>query len=283
MTDEPTEEVPCPFCGNKDIGYNRYQGKALRHVCTECLSSGPIVYGNQERNEVWVKAKLLWDTRVQKPVDLTKITSAFGLLSKETQLGLKSVNPNHLQRYFSQGWVNGCYKHLEPTGIYHLKSTQGNQMKMKYYVGTTGLMAKPMTLGEYNLYRGWGMPSNENPTDEGYLLIREIGTKTWCPKSSFEQCNAVSGNLTFGHALFLMKAGARMCRTGWNGKGMFIFLVPGSKFIVNREPLLSIFEDGTEVTYSSHIDMKTADGTVVPWLASQTDMLAEDYCILSDI
>lgn len=68
-----------------------------------------------------------------------------------------------------------------------------------------------------------------------------------------------------------------MQRTGWNGKGMFIFLVPGSIFIVNRPPLLGIYSEGTEITYQPHIDMKTADDKVVPWFASQTDLLAEDW------
>ena len=58
---------------------------------------------------------------------------------------------------------------------------------------------------------------------------------------------------------------------------MFIFLVPGSTFVVNRKPLLGIFPEGTMIDYHSHIDMKTVDGTIIPWLASQTDVLAEDW------
>lgn len=47
-------------------------------------------------------------------------------------------------------------------------------------------------------------------------------------------------NFTFSEALNFIKEGRRVYRAGWNGKGMFIFLVAGSNFIVNREPLLSI-------------------------------------------
>lgn len=74
-----------------------------------------------------------------------------------------------------------------------------------------------------------------------------------------------------------LKVGRRYARASWNGKGMFIFLVNGSTFKVNREPLLSILGEGTEVEYHAHIDMKTAQGYVVPWLASQADVLAEDW------
>lgn len=87
-------------------------------------------------------------------------------------------------------------------------------------------------------------------------------------------------NKTFGEALEALKSGNKVARNGWNGKGMFVFLVPGSRFKVSRPPLLGIYPEGTEVQYHAHIDMKTADGQVVPWLASQTDVLAEDWVVL---
>lgn len=58
---------------------------------------------------------------------------------------------------------------------------------------------------------------------------------------------------------------------------MFIFFVPGSTFEVNRPPLLGIYPEGTKINYHSHVDMKTADGTIVPWVCSQTDMMADDW------
>lgn len=86
--------------------------------------------------------------------------------------------------------------------------------------------------------------------------------------------------LTFSKALEALKEGKKVAREGWNGKGMFVFLVPGSVFKVNRPPLLGIYPEGTEINYHAHIDMKTADNKIVPWLASQTDILAEDWVIL---
>ncbi|ODT88150.1 MAG: hypothetical protein ABS78_09460 [Phenylobacterium sp. SCN 70-31] len=85
--------------------------------------------------------------------------------------------------------------------------------------------------------------------------------------------------MDFGMALAALKAGAMVARAGWNGKGMFLFLVPGSRFRVNRAPLLGIYDEGTEIEYHAHIDMKTAQGYVVPWLASQADLLAEDWIL----
>jgi hypothetical protein len=62
---------------------------------------------------------------------------------------------------------------------------------------------------------------------------------------------------------------------------MFLFLVHGSEFEVNRAPLNAFYAMGTKVKYHAHIDMKTAQGYVVPWLASQTDVLAEDWVVLN--
>lgn len=89
--------------------------------------------------------------------------------------------------------------------------------------------------------------------------------------------------MKFGQALeSVIDRGERCARHSWNGVGMFIFFVPGSKFIVNRPPLLGIYPEGTEITYKSHIDMKTVDGSITPWNCSQSDMIADDWYTLSD-
>lgn len=86
--------------------------------------------------------------------------------------------------------------------------------------------------------------------------------------------------MDFGQALAAIKAGKKVARAGWNGKDMFLFLVPGSTFTVNRAPLLGIYPEGTQINYHAHIDMKTAQGYVVPWLASQADLLSEDWVLV---
>jgi hypothetical protein len=81
----------------------------------------------------------------------------------------------------------------------------------------------------------------------------------------------------FRWALKQMQNGEKVQRAGWNGKGMFLFLVPGSNFLVNRPPLLGIYPEGTEIKYRPHIDIKSVDGEIVPWVPSQSDMLATDW------
>lgn len=83
--------------------------------------------------------------------------------------------------------------------------------------------------------------------------------------------------MNFSEALDHIKTGFVMKREGWNGKDQFVFLVKGSQFKVNREPLASIFPEGTDITYRPHIDMKYQDGSVGVWMASMGDIMADDW------
>ncbi len=84
---------------------------------------------------------------------------------------------------------------------------------------------------------------------------------------------------SFGWAIEAMKAGEKVCRSGWNGKEMYVFLVAGSTFNVNRPPLNDMFPEGTEITYRPHMDIRTADGSIATWTPSSSDILAEDWKI----
>ena len=89
----------------------------------------------------------------------------------------------------------------------------------------------------------------------------------------------------FGWALRRLKQGKAVARKGWNGKGMFLMFQPDSKVPGNmmRNELAKKFYGDSIVEIHGHIDMKAADGTyVVGWLASQTDMLAEDWEIVEE-
>ena len=85
-----------------------------------------------------------------------------------------------------------------------------------------------------------------------------------------------SHNLTFGQAIEALKNGKRVSRKGWNGKGMFLLYVPSEKWGIIDKIGLGI----PKGNLLSWIGIKTADNKFVPWLASQTDMLAEDWEII---
>ena len=149
---------------------------------------------------------------------------------------------------------------------------------------TKAVNAKPMTRQEYNDFRGWQLPENENGADEGYLVEYQDGEPdtaeyqgyvSWSPKEQFENSYQYpSVGMSFGHAVELLKAGNRVAREGWNGKSMWLGLVDTGYYDVGCSVV------GEINSLLPWIGMKTADNKFVPWLASQTDVLAEDWQIV---
>jgi len=84
--------------------------------------------------------------------------------------------------------------------------------------------------------------------------------------------------LNFGAAVHHLKEGKKLARAGWNGKGMYLYFVPANSYPAVTE--IAKKEFGEMVPYAAYIAMKTAQGNVVPWLASQTDILSEDWEIV---
>lgn len=153
------------------------------------------------------------------------------------------------------------------------------------YIRMHQVEAEPMTRGVYNKSRGWEVPSNENPADEGYKVTYPDGYVSWCPKAQFEAAGRPCDGMTFGIAVEAMKRGAKVARKGWNGKGMYIWVIPGSTVSgcnqITDPHLAAIDKAEGEIRFLGSIRMRTATGDVLTgWLASQTDMLAEDWEIV---
>jgi Protein of unknown function (DUF2829) len=85
--------------------------------------------------------------------------------------------------------------------------------------------------------------------------------------------------MNFGQAIECLKSGQRVQRAGWNGRNMFLVYVPGTKDAkLNEGTPYEKALNSNIVTINPHIDMYTATGEFQPgWLASQTDMLADDW------
>lgn len=106
-------------------------------------------------------------------------------------------------------------------------------------------------------------------------------------------------NLTYGEALEAVKKGKLISREGWNGKGMFVFQRPADTlnigfllgvrslpkgvkdyYELKHQPIINA--NDVQVTFTAYLCMKAADDSIVNgWLASQTDMLSNDWCILN--
>lgn len=168
---------------------------------------------------------------------------------------------------------------------------------MKTYIGTKIVHATPMNRAAYNDYRGWELPANEDGADEGYLVeyadggrandSRHAGYISWSPKDVFERAYRPVESMSFGLAIEALKAGKKVARAGWNGKGMWLSLSCNGAREVAAENFWSPHnaayaqEQGGAATVLPSITMKTATGEILMgWLASQTDMLAEDWRIV---
>lgn len=99
------------------------------------------------------------------------------------------------------------------------------------------------------------------------------------PNMECETCNSCRVPVgSFGFALEAMKNGERVARCGWNGKNMYVFLAHEPDFVTDAD--ISAYDD-MEVEVSDVLVMKTAqDSFQLGWLASQADMLAEDWYIV---
>jgi hypothetical protein len=116
----------------------------------------------------------------------------------------------------------------------------------------------------------------------GYKVEYEDGYAFWSPKDTFEKAYRRIEGLTFGQAIEALKRGKKVARRGWNGKGMWLKLANQNLTGVDRNAFSDIdFEDDGRWAVLPCICMKTATREMLPgWLASQTDMLAEDWEIL---
>ena len=86
--------------------------------------------------------------------------------------------------------------------------------------------------------------------------------------------------MDIGAAVSCLLSGMLVRRQGWNGQNQFLYHVPASQFAVNRPPLLGIYEEGKVINYRGHIDINTEQGECVPWICSQSDLLATDWIVV---
>ena len=136
-------------------------------------------------------------------------------------------------------------------------------MTMKRYVGTKIIHAEPADRA--------GTP--------GYFVQYEDGYTSWSLKAVFESAYQEAEELTFGMAVAAMRIGKRVARKGWNGEGMFLYLVKAFERQACNDVERAFFVGyfGPQLV---QINMKTVDGYVVAWLANQTDILSDDWIIL---
>ena len=130
-----------------------------------------------------------------------------------------------------------------------------------------------MTKDYYGTKRITAWPENRGSDpqsphfERGYAVKYSDDYVSWSPADVFEAAyqSIDDSALSFGHAIEAMRAGHRVARQGWNGKGMWLEI--------------QIPDEGSKMSLP-YIYMRTVQGDLVPWLASQTDMLSNDWGIV---
>ena len=140
---------------------------------------------------------------------------------------------------------------------------------MQKYIGTKIIEAEPC--------KAWKDTKLHKAGEDGYKVRYADGYESWSPKDVFEEAYRPTDCMNFGLAIEAAKKGAKITRRGWNGKGMFLYYVPEGRYPARTDAAKSIATEDGKVDYGAYIAMKTAQGNVVPWLASQTDILADDW------
>jgi hypothetical protein len=90
--------------------------------------------------------------------------------------------------------------------------------------------------------------------------------------------------MNFGQAIEALKSGIHVSRSGWNGKGMYLAYQRGypDGIPINANTAAATgIKQGTVCRFLPYIMMRTVDGSFVPWLASQTDVLADDWDVIA--
>lgn len=149
---------------------------------------------------------------------------------------------------------------------------------MEKYIGTKIINAEPMNRGDYNNYRGWKIPDNENPTDKGYLVRYSNDYESWSPLKLFEEAYRKCDNMTFGLAIEAMKKGKKVARQGWNGKKQYIELATNISYVNAENKVINCDHNAIG---NKAIAFVGTSGVQMGWLASQADMLAEDWLIVN--
>ena len=150
----------------------------------------------------------------------------------------------------------------------------------KFYLGSKLVQAWPAVRittrdGKFEYAEiGDVVDPNAQKVEEGYRVQYDDGYRSWSPKAVFERSYRPTTGLSFGLAIEAMKMGRAVAREGWNGKGIHLKLQVPDEHSKITLPYIYI------VTSGLITDNPKAPKGCVPWLASQTDMLADDWYIV---
>lgn len=159
---------------------------------------------------------------------------------------------------------------------------------MKQYIGSKIVKAWPAVQVEYagrfpEYYEVGEVVPPGGIVKDGYRVQYEDGYLSWSPKEVFEEAYRQTDAMNFGLAIEAMKKGYRVARRGWNGKNMSVAYQKGypEGIPCNKNTAEAWgMQEGELFKCRPYLQMRCADGTFQMWLASQSDILADDWYIV---
>ena len=136
---------------------------------------------------------------------------------------------------------------------------------MKQYIGTKIIHAEPLQRGDVNGIK------------DGYKVVYPDGYESWSPKEVFEAAYRLTDGMSFGLAIEAAKRGERIARKGWNGKNQYVELACCISYVNSDQLIVNV--DHKNIGNKALAFVGTS-GVQMGWLASQADMLADDWCIV---
>lgn len=154
---------------------------------------------------------------------------------------------------------------------------------MKQYIGTKIIETEPA----YRCMDGHGhititddLPvafPNFPSVEDGYRVRYADGYVSWSPKEAFEEAYRPTDAMNFGLAIEAAKRGAKIARRGWNGKGQYVELASAISYVTPGGETVNAEHEAIGNRAFAFVG---SSGVQMGWLASQADMLADDWHIV---
>lgn len=154
---------------------------------------------------------------------------------------------------------------------------------MKQYIGTKIIQAEPANRVNGKICSVHDMVPTGAEVEKGYKVLYPDGYESWSPKDVFEEAYREMDGMSFGLAIEAAKKGKKISRSGWNGKGMYVIYRTGypEGIPCNKNTADAVgIPEGTLFKVRPYLQMKCVDDTFQMWLASQSDILADDWFIV---
>ena len=148
---------------------------------------------------------------------------------------------------------------------------------MKQYIGTKIIKAEPAYRVDGKVFVKANIVPSGVHIEDGYKVVYPDGYESWSPKDVFEAAYRATDGMSFGLAIEAAKMGKKIARAGWNGKNQYVELASCISYKNSAGEIVNVEHDAIG---NKALAFVGTSGVQMGWLASQSDMLADDWKIV---